>query len=131
MNGDKIPMPIIDSHLTPEQRHVLREKGTERAFSGEYVDFFENGTYACAGCGVLLFSSENKFDSHCGWPSFDDIANSEAVELQEDATHEMRRTEVLCKSCGGHLGHVFPDGPKDTTGLRYCINSVALNFRKK
>jgi len=131
MNGDKIPMPIIDSHLTPEQRHVLREKGTERAFSGEYVDFFENGTYVCAGCGVLLFSSENKFDSHCGWPSFDDIANSEAVELQEDATHEMRRTEVLCKSCGGHLGHVFPDGPKDTTGLRYCINSVALNFRKK
>lgn len=131
MNGDKILMPIIDSHLTPEQRHVLREKGTERAFSGEYVDFFENGTYVCAGCGVLLFSSENKFDSHCGWPSFDDIANSEAVELQEDATHEMRRTEVLCKSCGGHLGHVFPDGPKDTTGLRYCINSVALNFRKK
>ena len=114
--------------LTDEQYHVLREKGTEKPFSGEYVDHDETGTYTCAGCGNSLFASGNKFDSHCGWPSFDDVISGDGIETHNDTSHGMRRIEVTCKKCGGHLGHVFPDGPKDTTGLRYCINSVALNF---
>lgn len=117
--------------LTPEQYRVLREKGTEAPYKGEYVDFTEKGDYVCAGCGNVLFTSDHKFNSHCGWPSFDDIANNDAIVTNSDMTYNMNRTEVICKQCGGHLEHVFPDGPQDTTGLRYCINSVSLNFKKK
>lgn len=117
--------------LSKDAYRVLREKETEAPFSGEYVHHNEEGVYFCAGCGSALFSSVNKFDSMCGWPSFDDVISGEGVESKEDTSHFMRRTEVVCKKCGGHLGHVFPDGPKDTTGLRYCISSVALNFKKK
>lgn len=117
--------------LTPEQYHVLREKGTEKPFTGEYVEHDKDGIYTCAGCGSELFTSSNKYDSHCGWPSFDDVIKSEAIESHNDDSLGMRRIEVTCKNCGGHLGHVFPDGPKETTGLRYCINSVALNFKPK
>lgn len=117
-----------EKELTPEQYAVLREGGTERAFTGKYYDHKENGMYTCAGCGVALFSSGAKFDSGSGWPSFDDPVASEALEFIEDTSHGMVRTEVRCKKCGGHLGHVFEDGPQATTGKRYCINSCALDF---
>lgn len=113
--------------LTPEQYRVLREKGTERAFTGEYWDEHRQGTYRCAGCGEPLFSSATKFESGSGWPSFWQPVAEESVASESDVSHGMRRTEVLCSRCGGHLGHVFPDGPKPT-GLRYCINSVSLDF---
>ena len=113
--------------LTPEQYRVLREKGTEAPFSGEYDEFFEPGTYRCAGCGTELFASGAKYDSGCGWPAFSAPAGEDAVAEETDVSHGMIRTEVLCTSCGGHLGHVFPDGPHPT-GLRYCINSAALTF---
>lgn len=119
------------NELTPEQYRILREAGTEGAFLGEYTDITTDGLYLCAGCGNQLFSSENKFHSGCGWPSFDDIQNSDAIIIRADDSLGMRREEVLCAKCEGHLGHVFPDGPKNTTGLRYCINSVALILSPK
>lgn len=117
--------------LTPEEYHVLREKGTETPFSGEYVHHNQNGRYTCKGCGAVLFSSASKFDSHCGWPSFSDAAKSDAIALKNDLSFGMQRIEVICKKCKGHLGHVFDDGPQDKGGKRYCINSVALGFKKK
>jgi peptide-methionine (R)-S-oxide reductase len=114
--------------LTPEQYHILREAGTEAPFTGEYVDTHEKGMFRCAACGNELFSSDTKFDSGSGWPSFYEPINNEHVETIEDNTLGMTRLEVRCKRCGSHLGHVFPDGPKDKTGLRYCINSCALKM---
>jgi peptide-methionine (R)-S-oxide reductase len=116
--------------LTPEQYKVMREKGTERAFTGAYVDNHEKGMYRCAACGEPLFDSDTKFDSGSGWPSFFKPLSADAVETEEDRTHGMRRTEVMCKKCGAHLGHVFDDGPKPT-GQRYCINSISLDFQKR
>lgn len=115
--------------LTPEQYHVLREKGTEQAFTGKLYNNHQTGMYQCVACGQQLFSSKAKFESGSGWPSFDDPVNRENVELKEDNSFGVNRTEVICKNCGSHLGHVFNDGPKDTTGLRYCINSCALDFK--
>jgi len=114
--------------LTDEQYHVLRQAGTERPFTGEYVNTEDDGVYTCAGCGTRLFSSETKFHSGSGWPSFWDVIDQGNVELHQDSSYGMRRTEILCAQCGGHLGHVFNDGPRDKTGLRYCINSAALAF---
>lgn len=116
--------------LTPEEYKVLRQKGTERAFTGEFNDFKEKGIFTCAACGQELFSSETKFESGTGWPSFYKPISKEAVAEETDRAYGMLRTEVLCSNCGGHLGHVFPDGPKPT-GLRYCLNSVSLDFVKK
>ena len=116
------------SKLTPEQYDVLRRRGTERPFSGEYVYSKESGMYQCAACGADLFSSDTKFDSGTGWPSFTEPATAAAVDLVDDSSHGMHRTEVTCKRCGSHLGHVFPDGPKDAGGMRYCINSLSLQL---
>lgn len=116
--------------LTPEQYAVLRQKGTERAFTGAYWNTKDKGVYRCAGCGEVLFASDTKFDSGCGWPSFYAPSGSNTVAEAADHSHGMERTEVLCSKCGGHLGHVFDDGLKPT-GLRYCINSASLKFEKK
>ena len=116
--------------LTPEQYRVLREKGTERPWSGEYNHVKDRGVFRCAGCGTELFRSDEKFESGSGWPSFFAPASEEAVETEEDNSFFMRRTEVLCATCGGHLGHVFDDGPHPT-GLRYCINSAALELDRE
>lgn len=115
--------------LTSEEYHVLREKGTERPFTGKYWNFFEKGNYKCAACGQLLFDSDTKFDAGCGWPSFSDVVNNKNVILKDDFSFGMHRIEVMCSNCGGHLGHVFDDGPKPT-GQRYCINSVSIKFEK-
>ena len=115
--------------LTPEEYQVLREKGTERAFTGKYYDHHEKGVYKCAACGNELFSSDNKYDSGCGWPSYWTPLAKDKIVLREDRSHGMIRTEVLCARCGGHLGHVFDDGP-EPTGLRYCINSISIDFKK-
>ena len=116
--------------LTPEQYRILRQKGTERPFTGQYAEISTPGVYICAACGLALFRSETKFDAGCGWPSFSDPLNKEHVAEIEDRSHGMVRTEVTCSRCGGHLGHVFPDGPQPT-GRRYCINSASLRLDKK
>lgn len=120
----------LKKRLTPEQYHVTQEKGTEPSFTGKYWDNHENGMYTCVVCGTELFASDYKYDSGSGWPSFDRPAHEQHVETKVDESHGMVRTEVVCHNCGAHLGHVFDDGPEDTTGLRYCINSCALNFEK-
>ncbi|WP_405377446.1 peptide-methionine (R)-S-oxide reductase MsrB [Nonlabens sp. Asnod3-A02] len=113
--------------LTPEQYHVLREKGTERPFTGEYNTNYDSGVYSCAACGNELYKSDQKFDSGCGWPSFDDEVEG-AIERKRDTTHGMIRTEIMCSNCGSHLGHVFNDGPT-ATGIRHCVNSLSLDFK--
>lgn len=115
--------------LTPEQYHVLREAGTERAFTGQYDKHYDEGEYRCAGCGTLLFASDAKYNSGCGWPAFTKPAEGEAITEHRDTSHGMIRTEVVCANCDGHLGHVFPDGPPEAGGLRYCINSASLDFK--
>lgn len=134
--GNKMPDKIIKTdevwkkELTPEQYRILREKGTERAFTGKYWNNFEYGTYVCAGCGTPLFESDTKFESGCGWPSYFEPIDSSRIIYREDKSYGMIRTEVLCAKCGGHLGHVFDDGPPPT-GLRYCINSGSMKFIQK
>ena len=132
----------MEKKLNPEQYRVMKEKGTEAPFSGEYWNFHEKGIYRCASCGAELFSSDTKFDSQTGWPSFTEPFGSEGpsgserpanlknIELKEDTSYGISRTEVVCKHCGSHLGHVFDDGPKEKGGKRYCINSVCLEFTK-
>ena len=117
--------------MTPEQYRILREAGTERPYSGVLTDNEASGVYRCAGCGAELFTSENKYHSGCGWPAFDDVTQTDRVILREDRSLGRVRTEVICAQCGGHLGHRFNDGPPHTTGLRYCINSAALDFEKE
>ena len=117
------------SQLSPEQYRVLRQQGTERPFTGEYDKHYKEGVYSCAACDFDLFSSENKYSSDCGWPSFWGELESANIEKKSDTTHGMVRTELLCSNCGGHLGHVFNDGPRDKGGQRYCINSASMTFR--
>lgn len=121
----------LKKKLTPEQYKILREKGTEAPFTGELLHNKKDGMYVCPVCGTDLFSSDTKFDSGSGWPSFYNVANSDTVKLTEDVTGGMRRVEVSCATCGSHLGHVFNDAPQTPTGMRFCINSAALNFKPK
>lgn len=115
--------------LTPEQYRILRLKGTDMPGDGGYTSHFEKGTYHCAGCDLQLFESNSKYESHCGWPSFDDAIDG-TVDFVLDKSHGMVRTEIVCVSCGGHLGHIFNDGPKETTGERYCVNTTSIKFVK-
>lgn len=126
-----IPEEQWQQKLTPEQYRILRGKGTEAPFSGKFDDFYETGVYKCAACGQILFKSDTKYDAGCGWPSFWDAVDNKNIELATDTNYGMSRTEVKCGKCGGHLGHVFDDGPADKGGKRYCINSVALYFNSK
>lgn len=114
--------------LTPDQRKVLFDKATEAPFSGDLLHHAEDGQYVCANCQAVLFSSDRKYDAGCGWPSFDQALKG-AISYTEDTSHGMVRTEITCANCGGHLGHVFPDGPRATTGQRYCVNSLSLGFK--
>ena len=116
--------------LSKEQQAVLFDKGTEAPFSGALLYNHDDGDYTCANCGAVLFASDNKYESGCGWPSFDQAIEG-TITFTEDTTHGMKRTEITCTNCGGHLGHVFDDGPKETTGLRYCVNSLSLQFTPK
>jgi peptide-methionine (R)-S-oxide reductase len=118
------------AQLSPEQIEVTQHKGTERAFTGKYWDCHEDGTYLCVVCGAELFRSDDKFDSGSGWPSFTRPAEGTNVATEEDRSHGMMRTEVVCSKCGAHLGHLFPDGPRDRGGMRYCINSASLDLKK-
>jgi peptide-methionine (R)-S-oxide reductase len=134
MNDDSTKVIKTDSEwkaqLTPEQYDVLRKKGTERPFTSKWEEHYDGGTYACVACGNELFKSESKFDAGCGWPSFFEALDSTKIITSIDKTYGMQRVEIMCAKCGGHLGHVFDDGPKPT-GLRYCVNGVALDFLKK
>ena len=116
--------------LTPQQFYILRKKGTDMPGTGAHTYRFEDGSYKCAACGAALFKSDNKYESHCGWPSFDDAIEG-AIIMQPDYSNNKIRTEILCANCGGHLGHIFDDGPKETTGKRYCVNSTSIDFVKK
>ena len=119
------------AELSPEQYEVLRRGGTERAFTGRYWDCHDDGIYRCAGCGAELFDADTKFESGTGWPSFTEPKTAEADEHRDDSSYGMRRTEVVCRRCGGHLGHVFEDGPRDRGGLRYCMNSCSLELESR
>lgn len=125
-------MKKINKNLTPEELFVLKDKGTERPFTGKFDSFFEDGIYKCKNCDAELFRSDSKYDAGCGWPSFFEAANEKAIKYEEDNSIFGRsRTEILCASCDGHLGHVFEDGPKEKTGLRYCVNSISIDFDKE
>lgn len=128
--SNKVSDEELKKKLTPEQYHILREGGTEAPFTGEYWNEHSKGMFACAACGAELFSSDTKFDSGTGWPSFTDPVNREHVVLIQDTSHGLSRTEVRCKNCNSHLGHVFDDGPKEAGGKRYCINSACLIMKK-
>ncbi|MFZ4796416.1 MAG: peptide-methionine (R)-S-oxide reductase MsrB [Bacteroidia bacterium] len=134
MNDDSTIVNKTDSEwkaqLTPEQYYVLRQKGTERPFTSKWEEHYDGGTYSCIACGNELFKSDSKFDAGCGWPSFFEALDSTKIKTSIDKAHGMQRVEIMCAKCGGHLGHVFDDGPKPT-GLRYCVNGAALDFLKK
>jgi peptide-methionine (R)-S-oxide reductase len=128
---DRFSDKELKRKLTPEQYHILREKGTEPAFTGKLLHNKDSGDYKCAVCGNVVFESDTKFDSGSGWPSFYDVANNHAVKLRQDDSLGVPRVEVLCAKCGSHLGHVFNDAPEQPTGMRFCVNSAALDFKKK
>ena len=134
MNKTTFPINKTDEEwkkqLSAEQFQVLRNKGTERPFTSQWNANWDGGIYVCVGCGNELFSSENKFDAGCGWPSFFDALDSTKIKTETDSTHGMKRTEIMCANCGGHIGHVFDDGPKPT-GLRFCVNGVSIDFKNK
>ena len=124
------PDSVWQEELNPAQFRILRLKGTEQPGTGEYLMTFASGTYHCAACGAALFDADHKYESHCGWPSFDKAIPG-SIDYIKDTSHGMIRTEIVCASCGGHLGHIFDDGPQETTGKRYCVNSLSLDFTKK